>query len=89
MRKSDMATTIDDDYFVRATQVSSFLAKRNSLIIILVSHLLILVIVSTVQDLSRRPCCVGGSFSARVPRSSAEERRVLIHDIMEGEGVGQ
>ena len=28
-------------------------------------------------------------FSARVPRSSAEVRRVLIHDIMEVEGVGQ
>ena len=32
---------------------------------------------------------MGGSFSARVPRSSAEERRVFIHDIMEVEGVGQ
>ena len=28
-------------------------------------------------------------FSARVPKSSAEVRRVFIHDIMEGEGVGQ
>ena len=33
--------------------------------------------------------CVGGSFSARVPRSSAEVRSVFIHDIMEVEGVGQ
>ena len=32
---------------------------------------------------------VGGSLSARVPRSLAEVRRVLIHDIMEVEGVGQ
>ena len=32
---------------------------------------------------------VGGSFSARVPRSSAEVRRVFIHDIMEVEGVWQ
>ena len=32
---------------------------------------------------------MGGSFSARVPRSSAEVRRVLIHDILEVEGVGQ
>ena len=32
---------------------------------------------------------MGGSFSARVPRSSAEVRRVFIHDIMEVEGVGQ
>ena len=32
---------------------------------------------------------VGGSFSDRVPRSSAEVHRVLIHDIMEVEGVGQ
>ena len=29
------------------------------------------------------------SFSARVPRSSAEVRRVFIHDIKEVEGVGQ
>ena len=29
------------------------------------------------------------SFSARVPRSSAEGRRVFIHDIKEVEGVGQ
>ena len=28
-------------------------------------------------------------FSARVPKSSAEVRRVFIHDIKEGEGVGQ
>ena len=35
------------------------------------------------------PSLVGGSFSARVPRSSAEVRRVFIHDIMEVEGVGQ
>ena len=32
---------------------------------------------------------VGGTFSARVPRSSAEVRRALNHDIMEVEGVGQ
>ena len=32
---------------------------------------------------------MGGSFSARVPRSSAEVRRVFIHDIKEVEGVGQ
>ena len=32
---------------------------------------------------------VGGSFSARVPRSSAEVRRVFIHDSKEVEGVGQ
>ena len=31
---------------------------------------------------------VGGTFSARVPRSSAEVRRALNHDIMEVEGVG-
>ena len=29
------------------------------------------------------------SFSARVPRSSAEVRRVFIHDIQEVEDVGQ
>ena len=28
-------------------------------------------------------------FLARVPKSSAEVRRVFIHDIKEGEGVGQ
>ena len=28
-------------------------------------------------------------FSARVPKSSAEVRRVFIHDIKEDEGVGQ
>ena len=32
---------------------------------------------------------VGGSFSARVPRSSAEVRRVFIHDIKEDEVDGQ
>ena len=32
---------------------------------------------------------MGGSFSARVSRSSAEVRRVFIHDITEVEGVGQ
>ena len=32
---------------------------------------------------------VGGTFSARVPRSSAEVRRVFIHDIKEVEGVKQ
>ena len=32
---------------------------------------------------------MGGSFSARVPRSSAKVRSVFIHDIMEVEGVGQ
>ena len=31
----------------------------------------------------------GELFSARVPKSSAEVRRVFIHDIKEGEGVGQ
>ena len=29
------------------------------------------------------------SFSARVPKSSAEVRRVFIHDSKEGEDVGQ
>ena len=33
--------------------------------------------------------CVGGSFSARVPRSSAEVRRIFLHDIKDVEGVGQ
>ena len=33
--------------------------------------------------------CVVGSFSATVPRSSAEVRRVFIHDTKEVEGVGQ
>ena len=33
--------------------------------------------------------CGRGSFSAKVPRSSAEVRRVLIHDIMEVGGVRQ
>ena len=28
-------------------------------------------------------------FSARVPRSSAEVRRLFMHDIKEVEGVGQ
>ena len=28
-------------------------------------------------------------FLARVPKSSAEVRKVFIHDIKEGEGVGQ
>ena len=28
-------------------------------------------------------------FSARVPKSSPQVRRVFIHDIKEGEGVGQ
>ena len=32
---------------------------------------------------------MGGSFSARVPRSSAEVRRVFVHHIVEVEGVGQ
>ena len=32
---------------------------------------------------------VGGSFSAMVPRSSAEVRRVFVHHIVEVEGVGQ
>ena len=32
---------------------------------------------------------MGGSFSARVPRSSAKVRRVFVHDIKEVEGVGQ
>ena len=33
--------------------------------------------------------CGGITFSARAQRSSAEVRRVLIHDIKEVEGVGQ
>ena len=33
--------------------------------------------------------CVGGSFSARVPMSSAEVRGHVIHDIKEVEDVGQ
>ena len=32
---------------------------------------------------------MGGSFSAKVPRSSAELHRGFTHDIKEGEGVGQ
>ena len=32
---------------------------------------------------------VAGSFSANVPISLAEVRRVFIHDIMQVEGVGQ
>ena len=32
---------------------------------------------------------MGGTFSARVPRSSTEVRRVFIHDIEEVEDVGQ
>ena len=32
---------------------------------------------------------MGGSFSARVPRRSAEVRRVFFHDIKEVEGVRQ
>ena len=32
---------------------------------------------------------VGGSFSARVPKSSAEVRRVFAHHIVEIEVVGQ
>ena len=32
---------------------------------------------------------VGGSFSARMPRSSAGVRRVFVHHIVEVEGVGQ
>ena len=32
---------------------------------------------------------VGGSFSARVPKSSAEVRRVFVHHIVEVEVVGQ
>ena len=32
---------------------------------------------------------VGGSFSARVPRSSADARRVLVHHILEDEVDGQ
>ena len=35
------------------------------------------------------PDIVEELFSARVPKSSAEVRRVIIHDIKEGEGVGQ
>ena len=38
--------------------------------------------------MSRGPPSVGGSFSARVPRSSARVRRLFHHD-MEVEGVGQ
>ena len=36
-----------------------------------------------------RPLDVEESFSARVPRSSAEVRRAFIHDIKEVEDVGQ
>ena len=32
---------------------------------------------------------MGGLFSARVPRHSAEVRRVFIHDIRKDEGVEQ
>ena len=32
---------------------------------------------------------MGGSFSARVPRSSAEVRRVFVHHIQEDEVDGQ
>ena len=32
---------------------------------------------------------MGGSFSARVPRSSAEVRRVFLHHTVEVEVVGQ
>ena len=32
---------------------------------------------------------MGGTFSARVPRSSAEVRRVFNHDLKEVEDVGQ
>ena len=32
---------------------------------------------------------MGGSFSARVPRSSAEVRRVFVHHILEDEVDGQ
>ena len=32
---------------------------------------------------------MGGTFSARVPRSSAEVRRVFVHHIVEVEVVGQ
>ena len=32
---------------------------------------------------------MGGSFSARVPSSSAEVRRVFVHHIVEVEVVGQ
>ena len=32
---------------------------------------------------------MGGSFSARVPKSSAEVRRVFVHHIVEVEVVGQ
>ena len=39
--------------------------------------------------LAWRPDSVGGTFSARVPRSSAEVRRVFVHHIVEVEGVGQ
>ena len=37
----------------------------------------------------RRPNLVGGAFSAKVPRSSAELRRVFVPHIIEVEGVGQ
>ena len=37
---------------------------------------------------SARTVCVEELFSARVPKSSAGARRVFIHDIKEGEGVG-
>ena len=32
---------------------------------------------------------MGGSFSARVPRSSAESHRAVVHHILEDEVVGQ
>ena len=35
------------------------------------------------------PSFVGGSFSAGMPRSSAEVRRVFVHHIVEVEVVGQ
>ena len=40
-------------------------------------------------DLMHRQEAVGGSFSARVPRSSAEVRRGFVHHIVEVEVVGQ
>ena len=42
-----------------------------------------------VWSLTRLQLDVGSSFSARVPTSSAEVRKIFINDIMEVEGVGQ
>ena len=41
------------------------------------------------SELKRETNSVGGSFSARLPRSSAEVRRVFVHHLVEVEVVGQ